>query len=75
MGAGVGIALVPASAIEIGNREVVFVRLSDRELKAELFLIWPPDRVTPALARFAEIARNSAKTDASAEPPRCLVPG
>lgn len=65
VGAGVGIALVPASAIEIGNREVVFVRLSEKEPNAELFLIWRPDRVKPALTRFAEIARSSAKAAAS----------
>jgi DNA-binding transcriptional LysR family regulator len=61
VGAGVGVALVPASAVEIAGRDVVFVALDRTAPHADLLLIWPQDRVTPALQRFAALVHEIAQ--------------
>lgn len=62
--AGVGVALVPASAVEIaGGRDVVFVALDHTAPSAELLLIWPQHRAPPALQRFAAVVHEIAEVD------------
>ncbi|WP_439578294.1 LysR substrate-binding domain-containing protein [Elioraea sp.] len=63
VGAGVGVALVPASAVEIAGRDVVFVALDHAAPRAELLLIWPRDRVTPVLRHFAALVHECAQAD------------
>lgn len=60
--AGVGVALVPASAVEIAGRDVIFVALDDAAPRAELLLIWPQNRVTPTLRQFAALVHEIART-------------
>lgn len=61
VGAGIGIAMVPASAIEIGPPNVAFIPLRDEDAVAELLMIWRPERATPALQRFIACLRETVR--------------
>lgn len=60
VGAGIGIAIVPASAMEIQTREVVFRLPVETEPQAEIVMAWRRDSASPALQRFIEAARLTA---------------
>ena len=59
--AGIGIALVPASASTIGLPGVLYRPLREATPLARLALAWPRDDASPVLAAFLDTARRVAK--------------
>lgn len=56
--AGLGLAILPASLAEEAPRGVVLRRIRDFAVGVELHLVWRPEAVTGALARFIGLARG-----------------
>ncbi|BCQ55281.1 LysR family transcriptional regulator [Burkholderia gladioli] len=54
--AGIGVSIVPASARELGMRDVVFRPLWTQEATADLDLGWRVERDSPAVERFRAFA-------------------
>ncbi|WP_322042090.1 LysR family transcriptional regulator [Paraburkholderia sp. J67] len=54
--AGLGVAIVPASAQELGFRDVVFRPLWSADAHADLDLAWNEEQNTPAVERFRDFA-------------------
>jgi DNA-binding transcriptional LysR family regulator len=59
--AGIGVALVPASAQEIGMRGVEFRRLVEKSPSVGTALAWRRDDRSPVLEAFVQTARRVAK--------------
>ena len=60
VGAGVGVAVLPASAMEIGTRSVVFRMPLQTEPAAVTIIGWGATDTSPVVARFVSIAREVA---------------
>lgn len=58
---GLGVAIVPASLLNLRRRGVVYRAVRDAHPKIELRLAWRRDARSPALRRFVELARRGAK--------------
>ena len=58
--AGIGIAILPASALQMRAQGVVFRLPTEAEPKAEMVLAWRSDNTSPVLARFVRAAREGA---------------
>lgn len=63
VGAGIGVALVPASVRRIGAVDVTFRSLVEARPQAELALAWKRDESNPVLARFLGVARDVARDE------------
>ena len=59
--AGIGVALVPASAQEIRLRGVEFRPLAEKSPPVGTCLAWRSDDTSPVLRAFAETARKVAR--------------
>lgn len=57
VGAGIGVALVPASVQHIHAANVIFRSLDTKEPMAEIALAWRKEAIAPALQLFLEAAR------------------
>jgi DNA-binding transcriptional LysR family regulator len=58
---GLGVAIVPASLLNLRRSGVVYRAVRDTHPKIELRLAWRPDTRSPALKRFVELAKRKAK--------------
>jgi DNA-binding transcriptional LysR family regulator len=63
--AGIGVALVPASAEEIRLRGVEFRRLAERSPSVSTTLAWRRDDTSPVLEAFVKTARRVARRRAA----------
>lgn len=56
--AGLGVAIVPASATQLHSEHLVFRPLRDADLHAELYIVSRQDNDNPALPAFKELVRE-----------------
>jgi DNA-binding transcriptional LysR family regulator len=59
--AGLGIALIPASARHLRSGEVVYCTLQPSVIHVEMALAWPKDAASPVLQAFLGVAREVMK--------------
>lgn len=69
VGAGVGMAIVPASAMRIGSENVVFRLPADVNGRAHLVAAWHGDNEQPVVANFLEVAWSVAHSYSQAAAP------
>ncbi|PBI82329.1 LysR family transcriptional regulator [Rahnella victoriana] len=65
--AGVGLAIVPDSARQLGFPDIEFRPLSHPDAFAEIYMAWRQDGETPALAAFREMVREHCSATGASE--------
>ncbi|MDB5899464.1 MAG: hypothetical protein JWP41_3066 [Ramlibacter sp.] len=65
VGAGVGIAIVPALVRQLPVARVVYRPIKERFARAEIAMAWSKSNESPVLQRFLTVARRSIRVDAA----------
>jgi len=71
--AGLGVALVPRSMVNLGRTGVRYLPLEGEAPEIETGLVWRRDDASPALRRFIEVARSVAGEGTAKSPRRAKL--